>query len=133
METTPVIKKHILIIEDDHFIGEMYKQALIFAGFEVEWVTDGENGLSAAKTGAFDLILLDIMLPGRMGNDILRELRSGPDPINTKIIVTTNFEQDKESRAAMEAQVDAYLIKADVTPRRLVEIIKDILSGAKQA
>ena len=127
MEITPSTAKRILIIEDDHFIGEMYKQALLFAGFEVEWVTDGENGLTAAKTNTSDLILLDIMLPGRMGNDILRELRSGPNPITTKIIVTTNFEQDKESRAAMETQVDAYLIKADVTPRRLVEIIQHIL------
>lgn len=127
MENTTSSKKHILIIEDDRFIGEMYRQALQIAGFTVEWATDGERGLLAAKDNYFDLILLDIMLPGKMGNEILRELKSGPNPIKSRVVVTTNFEQDKESRASMEAQVDAYLIKADVTPRRLVEIIKDLI------
>ncbi len=128
MEQASAATKRILIIEDDRFIGEMYSQALQFAGFSVEWATDGERGLLAAQEQQFDLILLDIMLPGKMGNEILRELKSGPVPVTSHIIVTTNFEQDKESRAAMESQVDAYLIKADVTPRHLVEVIKDVLS-----
>ena len=128
MEQTNPAAKRILIIEDDHFIGEMYGQALTFAGFNVEWTADGEHGLLAAQQGQFDLILLDIMLPGRMGNEILHELKAGPHPINSRIIVTTNFEQDKESRAIMESLADAYLIKADITPRRLVEIIRSVLS-----
>ena len=48
-------------------------------------------------------------------------------PIHSHIIVMTNFEQDDDSRAAMESQVDAYLIKADITPRRLIEIVSKIL------
>lgn len=127
MENTTPSTKRILIIEDDRFIGEMYRQALQIAGFTVEWATDGEHGLSAARDNYFDLILLDIMLPGKMGNEILHELKSGPNPIKSRVVVTTNFEQDKESRTSMEAQVDAYLIKADITPRRLVEIIKDLI------
>lgn len=127
MENASIAPKRILIIEDDRFIGEMYGQALSAAGFAVEWAADGEAGLAAAKKHPFDLILLDIMLPGKMGSEILHELKSDPQTANSHVIVTTNFEQDKESRAVMESQVDAYLIKADITPRRLVEIVRSVI------
>ncbi len=127
MENASIAPKRILIIEDDRFIGEMYGQALSAAGFAVEWAADGEAGLAAAKKHLFDLILLDIMLPGKMGSEILHELKSDPQTTSSHVIVTTNFEQDKESRAVMESQVDAYLIKADITPRRLVEIVRSVI------
>lgn len=118
----------ILAIEDDRFIGEMYVRSLRSAGFVVEWFTDGNKGLAAAETGDFDLILLDIMLPEKMGTEILRELKSAKNPIKSRIIVTTNFEQDEDSRRAIESQVDAYIIKADVTPRKLLEIVSDLVA-----
>jgi len=59
----------------------------------------------------------------------LRELRVPNDKIpNTHIVVMTNFEQDDHSRAAMEANADAYLIKADITPRRMLEVIAQVLA-----
>lgn len=119
-------KLRILVIEDDRFIGEMYTHSLQSAGFQVDWFADGNNGLSAAKTNSYDVILLDIMLPEKMGTEILKELRSGQYKIKSRIIVTTNFEQDEDSRAAMESQVDAYLIKADTTPRKLLEIVNQL-------
>ena len=71
------------------------------------------------------------MLPEMRGTDILKALRdSDTNRIpNTKIIVMTNFEQDDESRVAMEHDVDAYLIKAEITPRKLLEAIEQ-LGGA---
>ena len=119
----------ILVIEDDHFIGEMYVRSLRAAGYEVDWITDGNQGLAAAISGKYNLILLDIMLPEKMGDAILRELRVPNDKIpNTHIVVMTNFEQDDHSRAAMEANADAYLIKADITPRRMLEVIAQVLA-----
>jgi DNA-binding response OmpR family regulator len=120
--------KTILVVEDDRFIGEMYVRSLQKAGYSVDWMVDGNDGLIAARNKPYDLILLDIMLPERRGNDILKALRGGPEDLipNTKIIVLTNFEQDDESRMAMERHVDAYLIKADITPRKLMAIIDQL-------
>jgi DNA-binding response OmpR family regulator len=116
--------KTILCIEDDRFIGEMYVRSLQKAGYDVDWMVDGNDGLVAARNKEYDLILLDIMLPERRGGDILAALRGEKDLIpNTKIIVLTNFEQDDESRMAMQHRVDAYLIKADITPKKLLAII----------
>jgi len=117
--------KTILVIEDDRFIGEMYVRSLRHAEYTVDWVVDGHDGYVAATSKPYDLILLDIMLPEMRGPDILKAIRgSGGDKIpNTHVIVLTNFDQDTESRIAMQHDVDAYLIKAEITPRKLLEII----------
>lgn len=125
MESSGV--KTILCIEDDRFIGEMYVRSLKKAGYDVDWMVDGNDGLVAARNKQYDLILLDIMLPERRGSEILQALRGKEDLIpNTKIIVLTNFEQDEESRMAMEHDVDAYLIKAEITPKTLLKIIASL-------
>ncbi len=121
--------KTILCIEDDRFIGEMYVRSLKKAGYEVDWMVGGNDGLVAARNKPYDLILLDIMLPERRGNEILATLRSGEDGDlipKSKVIVMTNFEQDEESRMAMEHHADAYLIKAEITPRKLLAVIEEL-------
>jgi DNA-binding response OmpR family regulator len=117
--------KTILCIEDDRFIGEMYVRSLKKAGYDVDWMVDGNDGLVAARNKPYDLILLDVMLPERRGSEILAALRgNGEDLIpNSRVLVMTNFDQDEESRAAMQNNADGYLIKAEITPRKLLEII----------
>jgi two-component system response regulator QseB len=125
--------KTILCIEDDRFIGEMYVRSLRKAGYDVDWMVDGNDGLVAARNKPYDLILLDIMLPERRGSEILQALRGGEKDLipSTRIIVLTNFDQDEESRAAMQHNADAYLIKAEITPRKLLAVI-DKLNAAGQ-
>lgn len=117
----------ILVIEDDRFIGEMYVRSLRKAGYQVDWMVDGNDGLIAARNKPYDAILLDIMLPERRGSEILQVLRGQQDLIpNTKVVVLTNFDQDEHSRMAMEHNADAYLIKAEITPKKLLSIIEKL-------
>jgi DNA-binding response OmpR family regulator len=119
--------KSVLCIEDDRFIGEMYVRSLRKAGYEVDWVVDGNEGLVAARNKQYDVILLDIMLPERRGSEILQALRGKEDLIpNSRVIVLTNFEQDDESRIAMQSNADAYLIKAEITPKKLLAVIAQL-------
>ncbi len=120
--------KTILCVEDDRFIGEMYVRSLEKAGYSVTWVVDGNDGLVAARNQQFDLIILDLMLPERRGDQILDALRgNGVDFVpDSKILIMTNFEQDEESRNSIMNRVDGYLIKADVTPRNLLEVIEKL-------
>lgn len=120
-------KKTILCIEDDRFIGEMYVRALKQADYSVDWVLSGSDGLAAAKSKSYDYILLDIMLPEKQGTDILDELRGEKDLIpHAKVIVLTNFDQEDQARVATQAKVEAYVTKADITPRKLLELIKEL-------
>ena len=117
--------KSVLIIEDDRFIGEMYVRSLELSGYSVEWAIDGNDGLVMARNKPYDLIIVDIMLPERKGDEILSALRGEEDLIpSTKVLIMTNFQQDEESRKAIENRADGYLIKADITPRKQLEIIK---------
>ena len=120
--------KNILIVEDYRFIGEMYARSLKKAGYEVDWMVDGNDGLVAARNKDYDAILLDVMLPERRGTEILQALRGGKEDLvpNSRIIVLTNFEQDDESRIAMEHNVDAYLIKAEITPKKLLGVLEQL-------
>ncbi|HUC96228.1 MAG TPA: response regulator [Candidatus Saccharimonadales bacterium] len=120
--------KTILCIEDDRFIGEMYVRSLKKAGYDVDWVVDGNDGLITARNRQYDVILLDVMLPERRGTDILDALRGGKEDLipKTHVIVLTNFQQDDESRIAMQKHADAYLIKAEITPKKLISVIEKL-------
>jgi DNA-binding response OmpR family regulator len=126
--------KTILCIEDDRFIGEMYVRSLEKAGYQVDWMVDGNDGLVSARNKPYDLILLDVMLPERRGNEILAALRGDKDLIpDTRVIVLTNFDQDDESRTAMQHNADAYLIKAEITPRKLLAVIDKLNADASHS
>ena len=118
----------ILLIEDEHFISELYNRALTRAGYEVTTIIDGIDGLKEAQTNKYDIIMLDIMIPNLMGTDILKRLRDPRQipPIRSKIIMSTNLDQGEEGRAETEKLADGYIIKADVTPKELVAYLAKI-------
>ncbi len=119
----------ILVIEDEHFITELYKRALENAGFSVTTIADGEQALLEAVNHHYDVILLDLMLPTMNGVDLLYKMKSEHvvPPMTSKIIITTNLDQKEESRTKIEAMADGYLIKAEVTPKELVSFVKQVL------
>lgn len=127
-EDTTTTRKKILCIEDELFIGELYSRALRKAGHEITVELDGKKGLELARTNQFDIILLDLMIPTMTGIEVLRELRDKtktPD-LKAKIIITTNLEQRDEVKADIESQADGYVVKANITPRELVELLDSI-------
>jgi DNA-binding response OmpR family regulator len=124
--TQPTNGLKVLCIEDEYFIGELYERALKKAGYEVTNVLNGTDGLKIAQTDAYDIIILDLMVPGTTGMEILKTLK---DPTKTtklhaKIIIATNLVQDEATRQAIEKDADGYIIKADMTPKELVAFLE---------
>lgn len=119
-------QKRVLCIEDERFIGELYKRSLDKAGYKTDIVTDGQLGLDAILTDEYDIVLLDIMVPQILGIDILHTVRKKMPDLKAKIIITTNLEQNEQSRQAIEEEADGYLIKAEITPRQLVEFLNQL-------
>ncbi len=124
----PQTGRHVLCIEDEHFIGELYERALRKAGYQVSIVLNGTDGLQVAQTNQYDIVLLDLMIPGLVGMEVLRALR---DPqispgFKGKIIVTTNLDQDDATKAEIERQADGYLIKANITPKEMVKYLDQL-------
>jgi DNA-binding response OmpR family regulator len=122
------IGKKVLIIEDEHFISELYVRALTKAGYEVTVEVDGHQGLILAQSNQYDVVLLDLMIPTITGIEILRRLRDPAETpqLDAKVIITTNLEQRDDIRGDIESRADGYLVKAEITPRELVEFISTI-------
>ncbi len=128
MDNVPLTLKKVLCIEDEHFISELYVRALTKAGYDVDVELDGVKGLEAAQSDKYDIILLDLMIPSLTGTEVLRALRdSGKTPkLHARIVITTNLEQREEVRQDIERQADGYIVKAEVTPRELVEFLSKL-------
>ena len=85
------MSKRILIVEDEESIADLERDYLELSGFQVEVANDGETGLNKAMKEEFDLIILDLMLPGVDGFEICREVRSQK---NTPIIMVSAKKDD---------------------------------------
>lgn len=118
--------KNILCIEDEHFISELYTRALNKAGYSTTVVVDGVQGLAEIRTNKYDIVLLDIMIPGMTGIEILKQLHDSGDreKLKARFIVATNLEQNEEAKAQVEKQADGYVIKAEMTPKQLVDFLQ---------
>lgn len=127
--TQPQAQPSILIIEDERFISELYTRALSKAGYQVVTSNDGELALREAVTHNYDVILLDIMLPTMNGVDMLYKMKDKNvrPAMTSKIIITTNLDQKEETRQKIESMADGYLIKAEVTPKELVNYVNQVL------
>lgn len=99
----------ILIIEDDATVGPVLKIRLQSNGYRAEVADDGSVGYEKARTGAFDLIILDVMLPGMNGFDILRKLRE--ENVRSKILMLTAKSEFDARVEGLEAGADDYLAK----------------------
>lgn len=123
--------KKILLVEDEDFIRELYVRQLSKAGFLVKSTIDGQSGLEILKNETFDLLLLDIMLPGMNGLQLLREFKT-QNPTSPMItILLTNLGQEAVIKEGFELGAQAYLIKASYTPDQVVNEVKNALYGSQ--
>ena len=124
--------KKILLVEDEDFIRELYVRQLTKQGFQVKSAVDGQSGLTALKMEAFDLLLLDIMLPGMNGLQLLREFKTQNPNSPMITILLTNLGQEAVIKEGFELGAQAYLIKASYTPDQVVTEVKNALFGNQQ-
>ena len=113
----------ILIIDDDEELTELVAEYLGAEGFEVEAVHSGDAGLGRAKDGDYDLAVLDVMLPGMNGFEVLRELRKSSD---LPVLMLTARGEDDDRIVGLEIGADDYLPKP-FNPRELLARLRAIL------
>lgn len=125
--------KKILLVEDEDFIRELYVRQLTKAGFQVKSAIDGQSGLNMLKQEQFDLLLLDIMLPGMNGLQLLRKFKTQNPNSKMITILLTNLGQEAVIKEGFELGAQAYLIKASYTPDQVVNEVKNALFGSSQS
>lgn len=121
-------KKQILVVEDDQFLRGLMVKKLESEDFDVMQAVDGESGLRLAREKKPDLILLDLILPGIDGFEVLRQLKAGSDTADMQVVVLSNLGQKDDIDRALSLGAKDYLIKAHFTPGDIVEKVKVLLS-----
>lgn len=99
----------VLLVEDDRMIGEALLDALRRQGYAADWVRDGAMAEAAAQAQAYDLVVLDLGLPGRDGLSVLRTLRAGGT--RTPVLVATARDAVADRIAGLDAGADDYVLK----------------------
>ncbi|MCE5342067.1 MAG: response regulator transcription factor, partial [Eubacteriales bacterium] len=112
--------KQILIIEDDRLIAELERDYLEVDGFEIQIAANGLEGLETAKGTAFDLVLLDVMLPGMNGFEVLRALRAVS---NVPVLFVTARKEEVDKIRGLGLGADDYIVKP-FSPPELVARVK---------
>lgn len=122
------MKKKILLIEDDISLCQIYRLNFEMAGFEFEEAHNGKVGLVYALNHKPDLIILDLMLPGVNGLELIKILKEKEHTQNIPILVLTNLTGEETVEAKSLGACDCFL-KAEISPARLIEKIVKILQG----
>jgi CheY-like chemotaxis protein len=115
--------KKILIVEDDLIISQMYRQKFELSGYEIAVAHDGLKALEFAEKFKPDMILLDVMLPGMNGDDVLAKLRTKKEFADTQVIVLTNMNTELIENKFTALGVSGFLLKAEFTPKQVVEYV----------
>ncbi len=118
--------KSILVVDDEPDLVSLVSYNLKKEGFTVSSAADGEKGLSKVRTGKFDLIILDLMLPGVNGLELCRMLRRDPKTERVPIIMLTAKGEEADKVRGLETGADDYLTKP-FSPREFVARVKALL------
>lgn len=110
-------------------MSRLYEKAFSFEGYKVEVANDGEEGLKKARELKPTLILLDIMMPGMSGFEVLDKLKDNPETKNIPVVVLTNLAGEPDAETALTKGAVKYIIKSEYEPKEVTEIVKGILAG----
>lgn len=122
----------ILIIEDDPYVLRMYKRLFAHQDYKVDMAKTGEEGLKLAQSVSPSLILLDIMLPGMNGLEVLEKLKQGPKTSQIPVLMLTNLGEEHMIDQAKKLGASSYMLKADFTPSQLAEEVEKHLDPVQQ-
>jgi DNA-binding response OmpR family regulator len=111
MSSTSAPRRRVLAVEDDPAIRELMRMHLALAGLDVAEVADGRQALDRARAEAFDLIVLDVMLPGLDGITVCRAIRSEGANRTTPILMVTARDTEADTVVGLESGADDYLAK----------------------
>lgn len=123
----------ILLVEDDHDIRTAYVYALTRAGFQVSEAGDGAQAVAMIQSARFDVVVLDMLMPGLSGLDFLRQAQVAAKYPQTKVIAFSNVDSPRVVSDARKLGVVEYVMKVDMTPHQMIDIIRKYIPGKAAA
>ena len=119
--------KKILLIEDDKFLRDLMNKKLLSMGYDVVAAADGESGLTMIKESKPDVVLLDLILPGINGFEVLERAKKDPETASIPVIILSNLGQSEDIEKGLKLGAKDFLVKAHFTPQEIINKLKAIL------
>jgi DNA-binding response OmpR family regulator len=117
----------IAIIEDDPVISQMYRMKFEADGFEVQLANDGKKGVALVENFAPDMVLMDLQMPEMGGDEALATIRATDWGKQVPVIILTNLGEEEAPKSIRNLGIHSYIVKAELTPRQVVQRVKDAL------
>jgi DNA-binding response OmpR family regulator len=117
----------VLIVEDDKFLRELLVRKLKTEGLEVSVAIEGKEALKKIREEFPQLVLLDLVLPGIDGFEVLRRIKEDPATSKVPVIILSNLGQREEVEKGIQLGANDYLVKAHFTPEEIVKKVKGVL------
>jgi CheY-like chemotaxis protein len=124
------VPRKILICDDEEVLRALVRATLDDGSFEVLEAEDGDESVALARSEKPDVILLDMMMPGRSGLEVLELLRGDPELAQTPVVMLTARTRVSDQEAALAAGADRYLAKP-FSPLELISIIEELLETGR--
>lgn len=118
----------ILVVDDEETLRMLIVDTLEDEGYEIEEASDGEEAVTKMTANEYDLVLLDYMMPGLSGIEVMRKVRELPNKKEMKILMLTAKTQKQDIELAYEAGATSFLSKP-FSPKELVKLVGDLLNG----
>ncbi len=119
----------IAIIEDDPTISQMYRMKFEAEGFDVQTASNGKLGVALVEKMRPDVLLLDLRMPEMDGAEALAEIRKESWGKHIPVLILTNVGEEEAPKTLKALDVYDYIVKADLTPRQVVEKVKQALTA----
>lgn len=119
----------IAIVEDDLAISQMYSIKFEAEGYTVQVAENGVLGLELIEKMQPDVVLLDLMMPEMNGDEVLAKMRATDWGKDIKVIILTNMGEQEAPESLKSHNVSAFIVKADMTPRQVAELVKSKLNA----
>lgn len=111
----------VLLIEDDTNLSKLYKTELELLGAQVQIAGDGKQGLQLAKEEKPDLIVMDVILPEKIGLNVLKELKANDETQTIPVIIISNYDQGENPKKALDLGAEIFLSKQKYSPQQVAK------------
>lgn len=121
------MSQKILLVEDDRFLSNLLVESFQKSGLDFELAVDGEEALAKIRKKAPDLIILDLVLPGIDGYEVLKRIKADKDLAYIPVVILSNLGQKNEIKRGLDLGAEDFIVKAHFDLDEIVEKIKQVL------
>lgn len=127
-EVVEMRKKLMLVVEDDNFYSNIYKVKLAKEGIDARVAGNGDDALALARREKPDLVLMDLIMPGKDGFETLKAFKEDDSLKDIRVVILSNLSQEEDKQRVMDLGAIEYIVKANISLQEMVDRVKKYLA-----